>query len=90
MNNKLDLFKLGDLSWLEIVAERTPLYIGYQDTERRHIYVNTKYSSWFKLPPEKIIGKTLEEISVSPVAYESVEPYESKALRGEYARFEVK
>lgn len=90
VDQRFDPSHFSETSWLSLVAESSQLYVGYMGLDGRYRYVNSKYAAWFKIPAEKIVGKTLEEIATSKQAYEMVKPYVDRALNGEHIRFEFK
>ncbi len=65
-----------------------PVLIAYVDNHERYQFVNKPYVKWFKLPRDKIIGKTVREV-VGEGAYSMLEKFIRIVLTGSPVSFEV-
>src|SRR5690349_7161457 len=72
---------------LRLVAEHMPAAAAHCGHDRRFIWVNPLYAKWVGRRAEDIAGRTLEEVLGAPIAHE-IEPYVSRVLAGESARYE--
>jgi diguanylate cyclase (GGDEF)-like protein/PAS domain S-box-containing protein len=65
-----------------------PAYVSFVDSELRYTWVNRRYEDWFKLPRERIVGRSLREL-MSPEQFALVEPHARQALAGQSVRYEA-
>lgn len=54
------------------VIENSPAALSLKDMEGRFRLVNPKFTEWFGLQPEEVIGKTAHDISQTQASDESV------------------
>lgn len=73
---------------LELLANTVPALISYVDLDCRYRMCNRTYMEWFGLPPEAMVGRTLEEV-LGPDAWRQVEPHVRNALAGQVDTFET-
>ncbi len=69
------------------VANALPAMIGYWDRELRCEFANDAYRAWFGIPPERIVGITMNEL-LGPALFAQNEPYVRRALGGVPQRFQ--
>ncbi|HEY0427071.1 MAG TPA: PAS domain S-box protein [Pyrinomonadaceae bacterium] len=72
---------------LQLITNTIPALISYVDAEYRYRFVNRRYTDWFELSQEEIIGRHVREI-IGEDAYAAVLPKMEKALSGEHFDFE--
>lgn len=73
---------------LRLVTDHADVLLAHCDTGTRYLFVNKAYTKRFKLEPEEVLGKTVEEI-VGRTTYRSIEPYVKLALAGQCVTFDV-
>lgn len=73
---------------LRLITDAMPALIAYVDTEQRYHCVNKFYEEWFKLPRDRIIGRTVREVT-GERAYQALEEFISYALAGKPVSFET-
>lgn len=73
---------------LRLVTNAVPALIAYIDTSERYRFVNSKFTDWFGLPKDEIVGRTVSEIFGS-TAYGILRPRIAEALSGEKCTFEA-
>jgi PAS domain S-box-containing protein len=87
----LDAARLQELSdseqQLQNVADALPVLVSYVTPDGRYGMANKAYESWFSVPRESIIGKTLREV-VGDAAWEKLRPFVERGLAGEALSFE--
>jgi PAS domain S-box-containing protein len=74
-------------SQLAHITNALPVLISYVDAQERYIYVNQNYETWFGIPRNYMLGKTLHEIAGDEL-YEKHKPYFHRALAGEKVEFD--
>jgi PAS domain S-box-containing protein len=72
---------------LSRITDIQPGLIGLVDTNFRYIFANKAYESWFNLPADSLIGKTVREV-VGEEAYKVIRPHLEIARKGEKTVFE--
>lgn len=70
------------LDRLTLVTDAMPSLISYTDADERYRFVNAGYESWFGLPTQSILGRTLREV-VGEDAYAVLRDPVRRALGGE-------
>lgn len=73
---------------LRLVTNAVPALISYIDKNEYYRFANERFTDWFGLPIDKIIGRTPLDI-FGPDAYSILEPNIKKALSGERCTFET-
>ncbi|HXV62021.1 MAG TPA: PAS domain S-box protein [Vicinamibacteria bacterium] len=71
-----------------VLAENVPAFFAYVDSDERYTFVNKMHESFFGIPTEAIVGKSVEEI-VGTEAYDVARPHIARALSGQEARYEA-
>ncbi|MFT3805302.1 diguanylate cyclase domain-containing protein [Arenimonas sp.] len=72
---------------LRAVTDNMPALIAYIDTEERYRFANAMYQKVFGVPPERMIGRTLEEVRGGQY-YKDIRPHVMAALAGRRTTFE--
>ncbi len=72
---------------LRLVTDAIPVLISYLDKDHYYRFVNRKYTDWFKVDRNDIIGKHLKEI-VGEAVYQTTLPRIQRVLGGETQKFE--
>lgn len=67
---------------LRHVIDSVPGLVSYIDREYRYVFVNRRYSEWFRKPREYFLGKTVADI-LGADTFESVKPSVDRAFSGE-------
>jgi diguanylate cyclase (GGDEF)-like protein/PAS domain S-box-containing protein len=73
---------------LRTVTNNLPALICYIDSERRYIFNNQTYESWFGKPLSEITGHLMSQVHVAEVL-EQIRPFVDAAFTGERSSFEV-
>ncbi|MEP6946139.1 MAG: PAS domain S-box protein [Acidobacteriota bacterium] len=73
---------------LRLVTNAVPALISYVDNSERLRFANAKFTEWFGLPPEKIVGKRVRDV-FGQDAYRILKPRVAEALAGEKCTFET-
>src|SRR6476620_1680580 len=68
------------------LMDKLPAMVAYWDKNQRCRFANRAYEKWFGVPPEVVIGMTMEEL-LGPL-YALNLPHIERALRGEEQEFE--
>jgi PAS domain S-box-containing protein len=71
---------------LEYITNALPILIAFVDAKEHYKFVNQNYESWFGIPKEYMLGKTLHEVAGDDL-YEKHKAYYKKALNGEKVEF---
>lgn len=66
---------------LRLITDAMPLLIAYVDREERYQFVNKYYIEWFGLPRDRIVGKTVREVTGDDT-YAIIEQFIHCALAG--------
>jgi PAS domain S-box-containing protein len=69
------------------MADAIPGLVSYVDRDRRYVFVNRLYETWFGRARQDVIGKTTDEV-LGPELMAQAGPQIERALRGEEVRFE--
>ncbi len=77
------------LQQLQLISDAVPALISYVDREGRYRMCNRAYTTWFDVPREEVIGRTIQEVLGEP-AWETFRPYFEASLAGEIQEFEMK
>jgi len=72
---------------LSTIANGLPAMIGYWTRDLRCEFANDAYRAWFGIPPERIVGITMNEL-LGPALFAENEPFVRRALRGVPQRFQ--
>jgi PAS domain S-box-containing protein len=72
---------------LRRMADAIPGLVSYVDRDRRYVFVNRMYETWFGRARRDVIGKTTDEV-LGPALMAHARPQIERALRGEEVRFE--
>ncbi|NMO17998.1 HAMP domain-containing histidine kinase [Pyxidicoccus fallax] len=72
---------------LRVVADAAPVMLAYVDARERYLFANTAYATWFDLPREAMLGRTVREV-VGEAAYELLRTPMHVALAGQRVHFE--
>jgi PAS domain S-box-containing protein len=72
---------------LRLVTDALPVLISFVTSDERYGMVNKAYESWFGLPPQAVVGRTLEDV-LGKAAYEKMRPFVRRGLAGEHFSFE--
>ena len=75
-------------SHLKVISDSVPALISYVDLEFRYRFINRSYTDWFGLPPEAIMGRTMQEV-LGDQAWAVVGPRMRAARDGESIEFEA-
>ena len=73
---------------LRLVTNAIPALISYVDSSERYRFVNHKFTEWFAVPTEAIVGKTVKDV-FGMQAYRTLKPKINEALSGEQCTFET-
>ncbi len=73
---------------LRLVTNAVPALISYVDKDQRYRFANERFTEWFGVPAEKIIGRQPLDIFGGD-AYRVLEPYIERVLSGEKCTFET-
>lgn len=73
---------------LRLVTDAIPALVAYCDQDLIYRYCNARYTEWFGIEPEDVIGKRIVEV-VGAEAFAKVEPAIRSALRGKRAVLET-
>ncbi|KQQ97238.1 diguanylate cyclase domain-containing protein [Massilia sp. Leaf139] len=73
---------------LRTITNNLPVLIGHVGRDERYRFANATYASWFKVPPEEIVGCSIEEV-MGGALYREHAPVLERSLAGETVRFEV-
>ncbi|MDQ3248307.1 MAG: PAS domain-containing protein, partial [Chloroflexota bacterium] len=73
---------------LRLITDNVPGLIAYIDCDERYQFVNLAYASWFNLPTEQIVGRSLREL-ISAATYAQAQPYIAGVLAGQAVSFET-
>lgn len=76
---------------LDAVIENIPALLGHWDHDQVTRFANREFQAAVGLPPERIIGASLEAIfdAIDPVAYEGLAPRVKQVLQGRRQEFEL-
>lgn len=72
---------------LRLVADNALACISYLDADQRYRFVNKRYTDWFGLLPEEIVGKHIREVLGDEV-YELIGGWVEAALAGRQVSYE--
>ncbi len=73
---------------LRHMADAMPALISYVGRDRRYLFVNRLYETWFRRPVAELTGRTVDEV-LGPEAMQRAGRYIDQALRGERVAFEL-
>jgi PAS domain S-box-containing protein len=73
---------------LEMITNAVPILLAYINSDLEFQMINMTYAEWFGQPQNQITGKPAKSI-MDTDSLDSLEPYISRALKGEFVRFEV-
>lgn len=73
---------------LRLVTDAMPALIAYVDSDERYQFVNKFYGDWYRLPAERIIGRTVREV-IGEDAYRVLEKFIRRTLEGQPVGFEL-
>jgi PAS domain S-box-containing protein len=77
----------GAAQELALLADSVPALISFVDPEERYRFVNSRYTEWFGLSHDEVIGRTLREV-LGDAAYANVRDHVRQALGGTEAAFD--
>lgn len=72
---------------LRLVTDAMPALIAYCDKHTVYQYCNARYTEWFGLPMEDIVGRHVREV-LGPDAFEKIRPAIETVLSGEPSTYE--
>lgn len=67
---------------LRLITNSVPALISYVDSNERYRFANEKFTEWFGIPTDEIVGKRVSDL-FSIDAYRAIKPLVRKALSGE-------
>lgn len=73
---------------LRLVTNAVPALISYVDSNERYRFVNQKFTEWFGIPADKLVGKRVKEV-FGMAAYRIIKPKIDEALGGVQCAFET-
>lgn len=73
---------------LRLVTNAVPALISYVDTSERYRFANQKFTDWFGIPGDEIIGKRVRDV-FGMQAYKVIKPKIDEALSGRKCTFET-
>ena len=73
---------------LRLLADAVPVLINYFDTDLRYRLSNRSYYDWFRVLPEEITGRSVQEV-LGDEAFAVIRPHIERVLAGEAVRFEA-
>jgi len=73
---------------LRLITDSLPALVSYIGNDGTYKFVNRRYTDWFGVPQENILGRHMKDI-LGSAALEKLEPYIRKVLSGEQADFET-
>ena len=73
---------------LRLITDNVPALISYVDDERRYRFMNERYEEWTGKPNSEHLGRQIWE-TLGPEYYARLDPWITRALRGERVRFET-
>ena len=79
---------LSEVSKLEQITSSMTSSMAYIDREYRYRYINHKYTEWFGVSKEVILGKTIAE-AAGPVFFKLYKPLYDKIFEGESYNLDV-
>lgn len=71
---------------LQHITNALPILISFVDAKEYYRFVNQNYETWFGIPKEYMLGKTLHEVAGDDL-YEQHKSYYKKALGGQKTEF---
>ena len=74
-------------SFMQSVVDAMPLLISFVSADERYLLVNKAYESWFGIPREAMIGRTVLEV-IGEAAYATLVPFIRRGLASERFDFE--
>ncbi|MDY7225137.1 PAS domain-containing sensor histidine kinase [Hyalangium rubrum] len=72
---------------LRNITDALPALVSYIDRDERVLFCNQVHETWFGVPPEQLLGKTVREIFRE--RYVTVKDWTRKALDGETVRYDT-
>ncbi len=73
---------------LRLITNALPALISYVDNNERFRFVNQKFTEWFDISSEEMVGLKVREVFGTP-AYRVLKPQIDKALSGQQCTFET-
>ena len=73
---------------LRLVTNAVPALISYVDKDERYRFANQRFTEWFDVPTDEMIGKRPVDV-FGKEAYQILKPYIERALSGERSTFET-
>ncbi|HEY1334745.1 MAG TPA: PAS domain-containing sensor histidine kinase, partial [Myxococcaceae bacterium] len=73
---------------LQIITDAVPALIALVGKDLRYRFANETYRTWFRRPPEEIIGRSLLEV-MGRDGYETVREHVERALGGAEVKYEL-
>lgn len=73
---------------LRLLTDSMPALIAYCDQNQIYQYCNARYTEWFGLKTEEVVGKKVIDV-LGSAAYARVEPAIRRALAGEHVTLEA-
>jgi PAS domain S-box-containing protein len=77
----------GALAKLQTVIDAVPAFISWISLDGRYQLVNRRCEEWYRCPREKILGRTVRELT-GEEAFAEMEPYVRKAVAGEAVHYQ--
>ena len=73
---------------VRLITDSIPALVSYIDRSTRYRFVNRRYTQWFGLSSDEILGHTMAEV-LGDAAVARLKPHVEKALAGERVDFEA-
>lgn len=73
---------------LQLLTDTVPVLLSYVDKERRYRFCNQRYSDWFDLALDQIVGRHMSDV-LGQEAWNTIGPHIDAALRGELVQYEA-
>ncbi|NUZ05527.1 diguanylate cyclase domain-containing protein [Piscinibacter koreensis] len=71
---------------IRMITDNLPALVAYIDSDERYRFANATYRGFFKLNPQRLVGRTMAEV-FGPL-YHEVQPHIASALAGEACSYE--
>jgi PAS domain S-box-containing protein len=74
---------------MRLITDNLPMCISYIDNQRRYLFINQTYETWFNHKKEEVIGKYLWDILGQEFYEQEAKKYVDQVLQGEQIRYET-
>ncbi|GEM_PF-1133938 len=72
----------------QTIADNVPVVMSYVDADRKYVYVNRSYETYFNVKREDVVGRKIQDV-IPPVDFKRMKSAMDKALSGEKSSYQL-